>query len=131
MCGMRSPKKQKKQKIEHDEVVRRFARKLQELRVARGLSQVELAGKAGCTSNYVSKLERAGAAPGIDLVARLARALGVAVAELLPTEGAVDEVTVLRERARALFGELIASSNETVLVLLVQLMARLTDATSR
>jgi transcriptional regulator with XRE-family HTH domain len=48
------------------------------------MSQAELAGQEEVTTNYISRLEAGGAAPGIDLVARLAVGLGVPVADLLP-----------------------------------------------
>ena len=76
----------RKTKIEHEEVVERFAKRLRELRVGHGMTQAELAERAGVTATYVSKLESAGAAPGIDLVAKLATAIGVGIAELLPDE---------------------------------------------
>jgi transcriptional regulator with XRE-family HTH domain len=122
--------KQKKQ-ISHDEIVTRFGRKLQELRVERGMSQAELATRASCTTNYISRLEGGGAAPGIDLVARLAKALGVAIAELLPTDETPEKLSVMRERAKELFDDLVGSKEEAELVLLVQLLARLSGATNR
>src|SRR6186997_1722964 len=127
---MRRMSKQKKQ-ISHDEIVTRFGRKLQELRVERGMSQAELATRASCTTNYISRLEGGGAAPGIDLVARLAKALGVTIAELLPTDEVPEKLTVMRERAKELFDELVGSKEEGELVLLVQLLARLSEATNR
>lgn len=122
--------KQKKQ-ISHDEIVTRFGRKLQELRVERGMSQTELATRASCTTNYISRLEGGGAAPGIDLVARLAKALGVTIAELLPTDEVPEKLSVMRERAKELFDDLVGSKEEAELVLLVQLLARLSEATNR
>src|SRR5688500_18195555 len=80
----------RKTKIEHEEVVERFARRLRELRAERGLTQAELAEKAEVTATYVSKLESAGAAPGIDLVEKLATALGVGIADLIPLDSPDD-----------------------------------------
>ena len=56
---------------------------LRNLRQARGLSQEELAHRAEIDRTYVSSLERSVYAAGIDVVERLARALGVEVADLL------------------------------------------------
>lgn len=63
---------------------------LKRLRAQTGLSQEELAHRAGIDRTYVSSLERCVYAAGIDLVARLAKELGVEAAELLrkPQEGA-------------------------------------------
>ena len=85
----------------------RFGQRLRELRLARGMSQAELARQAEVTTNYVSRLEGGGAAPGIDLVARLALALGVPVADLLPTTPALDDLAVTRQQAKKLFDELL------------------------
>ena len=51
-----------------------FAQRLKELRAKAGLTQVEVAAKAHVALSYLSKLESGGAAPGIDLVDRLAAA---------------------------------------------------------
>jgi transcriptional regulator with XRE-family HTH domain len=56
---------------------------LRKLRRARGLSQEELAHRAEIDRTYISSLERSVYAAGIDVVERLARALGVEVADLL------------------------------------------------
>lgn len=63
---------------------------LRQLRQARGLSQEELAHRAEIDRTYVSALERSIYAAGIDVVDRLARALGVEAADLLrrPASGA-------------------------------------------
>lgn len=62
---------------------------LKRLRADTGLSQEELAHRAGIDRTYVSSLERCVYAAGIDLVARLAKELGVEPDELLrrPPEG--------------------------------------------
>jgi len=56
---------------------------LRKLRQARGLSQEELADLAEIDRTYISALERSVYAAGIDVVDRLARALGVEAADLL------------------------------------------------
>ena len=120
-----------KKTIRHDEIVALFGQRLRELRLARGLSQVELAQQAEVTSNYISRLEGGGAAPGIDLVARLAQSLGVAVADLLPTTAVQDDLAVTRQQAKKLFDALLRTEDRAVLLLLTQLLARLVEATNR
>jgi transcriptional regulator with XRE-family HTH domain len=120
-----------KKQIKHDEIVTRFGEKLRELRLARCMSQGELAKQAEVTTNYISRLEGGGAAPGIDLVARLAEALGVQIGELLPTKSKPDELAVTRQQAKKLFEELLKSDDRAVLVLLAQVLARLADATKQ
>ena len=60
-----------------------LALNLRRLRQARGLSQEELAHRAGIDRTYVSSLERSVYAAGIDVVDRIARVLGVEAADLL------------------------------------------------
>lgn len=121
----------KKPRIRHDEIVTRFGERLRELRLARGMSQPELAQQAEVTTNYISRLEGGGAAPGIDLVARLAMALGVPIADLLPTGHAPEELSVMRQQAQQLFDELLQTDDRAVLLVLTQVLARLAEATNR
>ena len=60
-----------------------FARNLRKARNARGLSQEALAHEAGIDRTYVSALERSEYSATIDMVAKLANALGVDASALL------------------------------------------------
>lgn len=60
-----------------------LATNLRRWREARGLSQEELAHRAGIDRTYISSLERCRYAAGIDVVDRLATVLGVEASELL------------------------------------------------
>ncbi|WP_183191657.1 helix-turn-helix domain-containing protein [Ancylobacter tetraedralis] len=60
-----------------------FARNLKALRLAKGLSQEELAHLADIDRTYVSSLERCVYNASIDVVERLASVLGVAASDLL------------------------------------------------
>jgi transcriptional regulator with XRE-family HTH domain len=121
---------QSKKRIEHDEIVRRFGGRLREVRQSRGMTQAELAGLAEVSTAYVGRLERGGAAPGIDLVARRAKALGTTAADLLPAAPPPDTEAVLREQARRRFDALIRTEDRATLALLAQLLARLSETTS-
>jgi transcriptional regulator with XRE-family HTH domain len=122
----------RKKTIRHDEIVARFGQKLRELRLARGMSQAELARLAEVTTNYISRLEGGGAAPGIDLVARIGLALGVPIADLLPTTTpAPNDLAVTRQQATRLFDSLLQTEDRAVLLLLTQLLARLSEAANR
>lgn len=59
--------------------------KLRRLRMRRKLSQNELAKRSGVSQSYISLLEAGGRGfrPGVDVLQRLARGLGVPVTELL------------------------------------------------
>jgi transcriptional regulator with XRE-family HTH domain len=122
---------QPKKTIRHDEIVARFGQKLRELRLSRGMSQAELARQSEVTTNYISRLEGGGAAPGIDLVARLALSLGVPMAELLPATPVLNDLAATRQQAKKLFDSLLQTEDRAVLLLLTQLLARLSEATSR
>ncbi|ODT76898.1 MAG: transcriptional regulator [Pelagibacterium sp. SCN 64-44] len=60
-----------------------LAHNLKRHRLALGLSQEELAHRAGIDRTYISSLERSVYAAGIDVVDRLAQELGIDAAELL------------------------------------------------
>lgn len=108
-----------------DEIVGRFAARLREVRSARGMTQADLATAAKVTETYITRLEAGRAAPGIDLVNRLAKALGTTVADLLPQEDPPDPEATLRRQARKLADDLIGSADRETLQLLVPLLARL------
>ena len=62
----------------------RLRRVIRTLREARGLTQRDLADKAKVTGAYVAQLETGTKKnPSLDVLKRLARALGVPVTELL------------------------------------------------
>ncbi|MEQ1955137.1 helix-turn-helix transcriptional regulator [Mesorhizobium sp. CN2-181] len=60
-----------------------LANNLRRYRKAAGLSQEELAHRAGIDRTYISALERCQYAAGIDVVDRLARELDVSASDLL------------------------------------------------
>lgn len=60
-----------------------LARNIRKYRTDLGLSQMELAERAGCTGNYISNLELAEYAASIDLIEALAKVFGVEAHELL------------------------------------------------
>ncbi len=57
--------------------------KLKKLREARGLTQATLAKRARITREYVSKLESGRASPTLVTLERIAKSLGLTVAELV------------------------------------------------
>ena len=79
------------------EIRETLALNLRTIRRARGLSQEELAHRAEIDRTYVSALERSVYAAGIDVLDRLAKALGVEAADLLrvppPRQGRGRKVT--------------------------------------
>ena len=63
--------------------IQRFGQQLQRLRARRGLTQEQLAVKAGLVRVYVTKLEQGEHDPTLTMLVRLAKALRVSVTELL------------------------------------------------
>lgn len=73
-------------------IATRLAEQVLKLRVQAGMTQAELAARAGVTVETVARLERvlrgrssANSNPSLETLARLSSALGVEVAELLST----------------------------------------------
>lgn len=121
----------KKTQIRHAEIVGRFGARLRELRHSRGMTQAELAKHSRITASYVGRLESGGAAPGIDLVGRLAEALGTSLHDLLPADASPDTEAVLRERAKNLADQLINGADRETLLMLCPLLARLGESPTR
>src|SRR4051794_39889859 len=120
--------KRRKARIEQDETVRLFAARLREVRRSRGMTQLELSRRANLPPSSIWRLESGGAAPGIDLVARLARALGTTSHDLMPETAAPDTIATLRDRARRLFDALLAAADRETLLMLTPLLAQLVGA---
>jgi transcriptional regulator with XRE-family HTH domain len=115
--------------IKHDPVVPLFAERLRELRRASGLTQAQLARKAHVTETYVSKLEKAQIAPGVDLIARLSRALNCTISDLLPSSP--PEPEALREQARQQFEAVLRTADRENLQLLIRFLALLVESPHR
>lgn len=120
----------RKVRIEHTEIVRLFAARLRVVRLSRGMTQVDLANRAVVTPTYIGKLEAARVAPGIDLVDRLAKALGTTIADLLPETEPQDPLPVLRDQTAKLTETLQHADRETLLML-VPLLARILESPTR
>ncbi|MEV4419696.1 XRE family transcriptional regulator [Patulibacter sp. NPDC049589] len=76
------------------EIVGRCGANVRRLRVSRGLSQTELARRAGVSKGTLSQLEAAEGNPTIETLWSLAKALGVPFVDLLAEAG--DEIAVIR-----------------------------------
>jgi transcriptional regulator with XRE-family HTH domain len=122
--------KKRNVRIIQDEAVRLFAARLKEVRLARGLSQAELGRRANVTASYIWRLESAGASPGIDLVARLAEALGTTSHDLLPASQPADSMPQLRDQVRKNVESLLYKADRDMLLMLDQLLVRLSTSVS-
>lgn len=65
------------------DVGRRVGANIRRLRKAQGISQEELADRAGVHRTFVSQIERAVKSPTLESLDRIARGLGVPLAELV------------------------------------------------
>lgn len=67
-----------------DDVRVRFGRQLRTVRTRKGISQEELAARAGLHRTYVSSVERGGRNISLENIERLALALEVNMKDLMP-----------------------------------------------
>lgn len=123
----------RKTPIRHDPIVAAFAENLRHVRRSRGMTQRDLARVTHLAESYISRLENGTIAPGIDLVARLARALGSPVEELLrqpesPNDAAL---VVAMEQAQHLFDSILKSKDSPYIALLAQNLALISGAIER
>jgi transcriptional regulator with XRE-family HTH domain len=65
------------------DIRKKFGKRLRQLREERGWSQEEFADRAGLHRTYVSAVERGVRNPTLSVIERLAKALGVSLAEML------------------------------------------------
>lgn len=117
-----------KKQIQHDPIVARFGQRLKEIRSSRGMTQAQLAEAAQVTISYITRLESGMSAPGIDLVARFAEALGTEIADLLPMTAPPDDLAVMRRQAKKLFEAIVQTEDRPTLALLNQFLARLAES---
>ena len=67
-------------------VQKQFGKRVRELRKAKGLSQEELAFKAGIHRTYIGGIERGERNPSLNNIAAIAKALGVTPPELFASK---------------------------------------------
>lgn len=66
------------------EFIRRFSELLREARIASGMSQEQLANRAGIHRTHISLIERSRRSVRLETLERLARALDIEPAKLIP-----------------------------------------------
>jgi transcriptional regulator with XRE-family HTH domain len=64
-----------------------IGKRLKNRRLRAGLTQAELAAKAGTTQTTVARIERDAVEPEVTTIRKLAKALGTTPADLIPEEG--------------------------------------------
>jgi transcriptional regulator with XRE-family HTH domain len=86
-----------------------LGQRLRQLRQARRLTLRQLAGQAGVTESFLSQVEREVASPSIASVQRIARALGLTIAELFADEPASGRIVRREARRRIAYPGLRAA----------------------
>lgn len=82
---------------------RLFRERLRSLRDARGLSQSQLEERIGKEANYITRVETGKIdTPPIDVIASIARALGLSMSDLFFFDGLDDNPDVIRARIQGL-----------------------------
>lgn len=66
-----------------DPVLVNLGQAIRRIRAERGISQEELAGRAGIDRSYMSSVERGGQNVGVIVLAKVANALAVSISELM------------------------------------------------
>ena len=120
----------RKKIVEHAEVVRQFGARLREARQARSVTQADLAEKAQVALSHLSKLEKGEAAPGLDLLDRLAKALDSTITDLLPRPAASDDSGDQKERVRAAFEAVLSRAGDETLEMVRVFLSRLAESSS-
>ena len=70
--------------ITHRDILEKFGQKVQKVRKATGVSQEELANKLSMHRTYIGMIERGERNPTIRTLYKIAKALKVSAADLLP-----------------------------------------------
>jgi transcriptional regulator with XRE-family HTH domain len=121
----------KKTKLQHPQIVKDFAQKLRQARKRKGLSQQDLANAAHVNAAYLGKLERAEAAPGLDMVGRLADALKLPAAKLVIHQPEGSALSSTKVQARRKFEQVLSRDDAPVLEALTSILALLDNALAR
>lgn len=82
-----------------------FNERLRTIRKEKGLTQAELAEKAGIAVNSIRLYEAGARLPKLDTIGRIAEVLGVKVAELMGMEGAITLSKIQFESEQDCYGE--------------------------
>ncbi len=67
-----------------DKTSKYVATQLRQIRLKKGLTQVELAKAAGINSNYYAKIERSDLKPSVDTLEKIIKALKVKSSDVFP-----------------------------------------------
>lgn len=78
----------------------KLGKKIKKTRKEKGLTLVELAKGAGCSTSFISELERGKVSPSIATLKRIASSLGMTIADCFTDDGEDADPVVTRENER-------------------------------
>jgi transcriptional regulator with XRE-family HTH domain len=90
--------------MEVEDELARVIDKIREVRTRKGLSQLELAGKADISQSFLASLESGKKQPSVMTILKLAKALEVNPGDLFPRT--ISSKSQVKEEILALLGEL-------------------------
>lgn len=67
-----------------DKTIEKIAKNFRKVRLEQGLTQAQLAKKAGINTNYYARLERAEIKPSIENLEKIIKALGLKSSDIFP-----------------------------------------------
>jgi transcriptional regulator with XRE-family HTH domain len=91
------------------------------------MTQLDLATAACISVAFIGRLEAGAASCTVEVLDKIARALAVNIADLLPSTSPPDTTAQLQERVRSLADRLVQKADQQTLSLAAQLLARLND----
>jgi transcriptional regulator with XRE-family HTH domain len=80
------------------------------------------------TFSYISRLEAGAAAPGIDMLERLAQALEVSAVDLLPAPSRPETAAESRAQVQGLFDAVMAKAGQETFLMLKLFLTRLAES---
>ena len=121
-----------RKRIKQPEIVVAFAGRLRQARRSMGMSQQDLSFKAHVNTGYVGKLERAESAPGLDMIGRLAEALGVDPIKLIAANRAKPEdVSTIKSQVRKQVEKLLTRDDAPALQSMAVVIGLVDNALAR
>ncbi|GMV83628.1 MAG: hypothetical protein AMXMBFR7_48120 [Planctomycetota bacterium] len=122
--------RRKKSSLQRAAVVKHFGRRVRELRVGQGMKQADLARRAAFSISYMTRLENGDTEPGLELVLRIAEALGVAAHELIQ-ETSGDAWPQMEAQARLRLEAILKRRDRDALAAVLPVLALAEEASAR
>ncbi|GMV82493.1 MAG: hypothetical protein AMXMBFR7_36770 [Planctomycetota bacterium] len=122
--------RRKKVALNRAEAVKHFGRRVRELRTGLGMKQIELARRAAFSLSYITRLEKGEAEPGLELVVRIAEALGVAAHELIQVKPA-DPWSTMAAQARQRLDAILERHDRDALAAVLPVLALAEESSAR